>query len=111
VLVFPGGGREVARHRGDHYPLLWRERIGFARLALEFSYTVVPFSMIGVDEMWDVLVDADDPLYAPVRALATRVDVDPELLWPLVRGLGPTPLPRPQRIYGRFAPTWSIARA
>ena len=103
VLVFPGGGREVARHRGDHYPLLWRERIGFARLALEFSYTVVPCSMIGVDEMWDVLVDADSPLYAPVRALAARVDVDPELLWPLVRGLGPTPLPRPQRIYGRFA--------
>lgn len=103
VLVFPGGGREVARHRGHHYPLLWRERIGFARLALEFSYTVVPFSMIGVDEMWDVIVDADDPLYAPVRALAARVDVDPELLWPLVRGLGPTPLPRPQRIYGRLA--------
>jgi 1-acyl-sn-glycerol-3-phosphate acyltransferase len=104
VLVFPGGGREVARHRGDHYPLLWRERIGFARLALEFSYPVVPFSMIGVDDMWDILVDADDVLYAPARRLGARLSVDPELLWPLVRGLGPTPLPRPQRIYGRLAP-------
>lgn len=103
VLVFPGGGREVARHRGDHYPLVWRERIGFARLALEFGYPVVPCSMIGVDDMWDVVVDADDALYAPVRALARRIDIDPELLFPVVRGLGPTPLPRPQRIYGRLA--------
>ncbi len=103
VLVFPGGGREVARRRGEHYPLVWRERIGFARLALEFGYPVVPFSMIGVDEMWDVVVDADDALFAPVRALATRLDIDPELLFPIVRGLGTTPLPRPQRIYGRLA--------
>lgn len=104
VLVFPGGGREVARRRGDHYPLVWRERIGFARLALEFAYPLVPFSMVGVDEMWDVVADADDALYAPARALAARLDVDPEMLLPLVRGLGPTPLPRPQRIYVRLAP-------
>ncbi|MFN8112735.1 MAG: lysophospholipid acyltransferase family protein [Solirubrobacterales bacterium] len=102
VLVFPGGGREVARRRGDYYPLVWRERIGFARLALEFGYPVVPFAMIGVDDMWDVVADADDAIYAPARALAARVDVDPELLFPVVRGLGPTPLPRPQRIYARL---------
>lgn len=102
ILVFPGGGREVSRRRGDHYPLVWRERIGFARLALEAGYPVVPFSMIGVDDMWDVVVDADDRLYAPARALAGRLDIDPELLFPIVRGLGPTPLPRPQRIYGRI---------
>ena len=102
VLVFPGGGREVARRRGDYYPLVWRERIGFARLALEFGYTVAPFAMIGVDDMWDVVADADDAIYAPARALATRIDIDPELLFPLVRGLGPTPLPRPQRIYARL---------
>ncbi|MEZ5063063.1 MAG: hypothetical protein R2700_16430 [Solirubrobacterales bacterium] len=61
--------------------------------------------MIGVDDMWHVVVDADDAVYAPIRALASRADIDPELLFPLVRGLGPTPLPRPQRIYARlFAP-------
>lgn len=103
VLVFPGGGREVARRRGEHYPLVWRERIGFARLALEFGYPIVPFSMIGVDEMWDVLVDAGDAIYAPARALASRIGVGPEMLWPVVRGIGPTPFPRPQRIYGRLA--------
>lgn len=103
VLVFPGGGREVARRKGDYYPLVWRERIGFARLALEAGYPVVPVSMIGVDDMWDVVADAEDPLLRPVRALAERLDIDPELVWPVVRGLGPTPLPRPQRIYGRIA--------
>ena len=77
VLVFPGGGREVARRRGDYYPLVWRERIGFARLALEFGYRVVPLSMIGVDDMWDVVADADDPIYGPARALAKRIDMDP----------------------------------
>jgi 1-acyl-sn-glycerol-3-phosphate acyltransferase len=102
ILVFPGGGREVARRRGDHYPLVWRERIGFARLAIEAGYAVIPVSMIGVDDMWDVVVDSEDPLLRPVRALAERLDLDPELVWPVVRGLGPTPLPRPQRIYGRI---------
>ncbi len=104
LLVFPGGGREVARRRGDHYPLVWRERIGFARLALEFGYPIVPVSMVGVDDMWDVVIDADDDLMRPVRALAGRLDIDPEMVWPVVRGLGPTPLPRPQRIYGRIGP-------
>ncbi len=102
VLVFPGGGREVARRRGDYYPLVWRERIGFARLALEFGYPIVPFAMIGVDDMWDVVIDADDAVYAPLRALAARIDIDPDLLFPVVRGLGPTPLPRPKRIYARL---------
>jgi len=102
ILVFPGGGREVARRRGDYYPLVWRERIGFARLALEFGYPIVPFAMVGVDDMWDVIADAGDPLYAPARALARRVGIDPDVLFPLVRGVGPTPLPRPQRIYARL---------
>jgi 1-acyl-sn-glycerol-3-phosphate acyltransferase len=102
VLVFPGGGREVARRRDERYRLVWKERIGFARLALEFGYPVVPLSMVGVDDMWDVVLDADDALYGPARALATRLDIDPDLLWPVVRGLGPTPLPRPQRIYARI---------
>ncbi len=102
VLVFPGGGREVARRKGDYYPLVWRERIGFARLALEFGYPVVPAAMIGVDDMWDVVADSEDQLLAPIRALAGRLGIDHELIFPVVRGLGPTPLPRPQRIYGRI---------
>jgi 1-acyl-sn-glycerol-3-phosphate acyltransferase len=102
VLVFPGGGREVARRHDEHYRLIWKERIGFARLALEFGYAVVPLSTIGVDDMWDVVADADDALLAPLRRVAPRLGIDPDLIWPLVRGIGPTPLPRPQRIYSRI---------
>ena len=65
-----------------NYPLLWRERIGFARLVTEYAYPIVPFSMIGVDDVWDVVADSDSALYAPARALAVRLDVDPDLLWP-----------------------------
>jgi hypothetical protein len=34
ILTFPGGSREVNKRRGQQYNLLWRERIGFARLAI-----------------------------------------------------------------------------
>ena len=34
ILTFPGGSREVNKRRGQQYHLLWRERIGFARLAI-----------------------------------------------------------------------------
>jgi len=31
ILVFPGGGREVAKRKGERYELVWKNRIGFAR--------------------------------------------------------------------------------
>ena len=31
VLVFPGGGREVFKHKGEKYVLVWKERVGFAQ--------------------------------------------------------------------------------
>lgn len=37
--------------------------------------------MIGLDDMWDVAVDSDSAVCAPARALAVRLDVDPDLLW------------------------------
>jgi hypothetical protein len=30
VLIFPGGGREVMKHKHERYKLIWKERIGFA---------------------------------------------------------------------------------
>jgi 1-acyl-sn-glycerol-3-phosphate acyltransferase len=47
ILVFPGGSREVNKRRGQQHRLLWRERIGFARLAIEHRYPVVPFPAVG----------------------------------------------------------------
>ena len=57
VLVFPGGSGEVFKHRDQKYRLLWKERLGFARLAIEFGYPIVPFSAVGAEEMYDIVAD------------------------------------------------------
>lgn len=110
VLVFPGGAREVMRRRGEAYQLIWKQRTGFARLAIEHGYDIIPFGSVGPDEAYDIVWDADDirrsRLWAwlsrqlPLAALTRDGDTIP----PLVRGLGPTLLPRPQRFYFGIGP-------
>jgi 1-acyl-sn-glycerol-3-phosphate acyltransferase len=99
ILVFPGGGREVFKRKGERYRLLWATRSGFARLAIEHGYPIVPFAAVGAEECYDILVDAGDLLrfVPPLRWLPRAEEVPP-----LVRGLGPTLLPRPQRFYFHF---------
>lgn len=111
IVVFPGGAREVFKRRGEKYALLWGERAGFARLAIEFGYPIVPFAVVGADDLYDVILDADDLLASAIgpllRRLAPRADVIP----PVVRGLGPTMLPRSERLYFHFAEpveTWHL---
>jgi 1-acyl-sn-glycerol-3-phosphate acyltransferase len=99
ILVFPGGAREVFKRRGERYRLLWDGRTGFARLAIEHGYPIVPFAAVGAEECYDILVDAGDlRRLIPVLRRIPRSDEAP----PLVRGLGPTLLPRPQRFYFHF---------
>ena len=100
ILVFPGGAREVNKRRGQQYQLLWRERIGFARLAIEYGYPVVPFAAVGVDDMFDVVVDQNTPLYGQLARLYEKIMGFPTP--PIVRGVGPTPIPRLERVYFWF---------
>lgn len=100
VLVYPGGANEVYKRRGQRYQLLWKQRLGFARLAIEFGYPIVPFSAVGGDDMYDVLADDRTPGLAQVASLLDRVAGKP--MPPLVTGLGLTPIPRPERLYFRF---------
>ncbi len=97
VLVFPGGSREVNKQRGQQYQLLWRERIGFARLAIEHRYPIVPFAAVGVDDMLDVIVDQNTPIYGPLARRYEKLMGFPTP--PIVRGIGPTPIPRLDRLY------------
>lgn len=108
ILVFPGGSGEVFKHRGEGYRLLWKERMGFARLAIEHGYPVVPFAAVGAEEMLDIVADNRTPVVAQVSHLMKRlVGVS---LPPIVRGVGPTPLPRPERLYFWFGEPIDTAR-
>lgn len=97
VLVFPGGANEVFKERGQKYELLWKERLGFARLAIEFGYPIVPFAAVGAEEMLDVVVDSKTPGVGQVSSLMRRLVGVP--MPPLARGVGLTPIPRPERLY------------
>jgi 1-acyl-sn-glycerol-3-phosphate acyltransferase len=101
ILVFPGGAREVFKRRGERYRLLWGERLGFARLAIEHGYPIVPFGAVGADDRFDVVLDSEHPVAAPLRALTRRLGRT-DVGTVLVRGVGPTLVPRPERLYFRF---------
>lgn len=52
ILVFPGGADEVCRKKNHgKYTLIWRQRCGFAKLALEFGYPLVPIAHCGFNDM------------------------------------------------------------
>jgi 1-acyl-sn-glycerol-3-phosphate acyltransferase len=109
VLVFPGGGREVMKHKHEQYKLVWKERVGFARLAIQYGVPIVPFASVGVEDMFEIVVDADDVLRSPAGALlrALRITEQPwfrhgEILPPIARGKGLGPLPRLERQYFLF---------
>jgi 1-acyl-sn-glycerol-3-phosphate acyltransferase len=101
VLVFPGGAREVNKRKGEQYQLMWKERLGFARLAIEHEYPIVPFAAVGAEEMLDIVVDANNPVFASFNRTIeklTRLPLEPSI----VRGIGLSPLPRPERLYFWF---------
>jgi hypothetical protein len=117
VLVFPGGGREVMKHKGEKYRLVWKERVGFARLAIEHGVPIVPFASVGVEDMFEIVIDADDVLASPVGALQRAHGITEqawfrhgEILPPLARGTGPAGLPRLERQYFLFGAAIDTAR-
>lgn len=107
VVVFPGGAREAFRARHERYQLQWERRLGFARLAVEAGCPIVPFGSVGAEEMFTTVLDSDSRLLAPARGLARTVLGDrargrDDFMMPLSRGIGPTLVPRPERLYFRF---------
>jgi 1-acyl-sn-glycerol-3-phosphate acyltransferase len=104
VLVFPGGAREVSKRKGEKYKLIWQQRLGFVRMAVQHGATVIPFAAVGADDALDVVVDADELLASPVGRVLDKLGVRKDAVLPLVKGIGPTPIPRPERLYFQFMP-------
>ena len=59
VLVYPGGGREIAKFRGEEYRLRWEGRSGFARVAIESDYPIIPVGLVGGDDVYQSLFARD----------------------------------------------------
>jgi hypothetical protein len=109
VLVFPGGGREVMKHKHEEYRLIWKERIGFAKLAIQHGVPIVPFASVGVEDMFEIVIDAEDILKSRVGDLLRTLGITEqpwfrhgEIIPPIARGRGFGPLPRLERQYFLF---------
>ncbi len=102
VLVFPGGGRDMLKFKGEQYQLRWEGRSGFARLAVGHDYPIVPAGLVGGDDVYTSLVERGGTWERMSRVAGRRLHGLRGVGIPLSRGLGPTLIPRPQRMYLRF---------
>lgn len=102
LLVYPGGGRDMLKFKGEQYRLQWQGRSGFARLAIAHGYPIVPVGLVGGDDVYHPVVERNGSWERMTRGLGERLHGVTGVGIPLIRGVGPTLLPRPQRMYLRF---------
>ncbi|XP_074572947.1 phytyl ester synthase 2, chloroplastic-like isoform X2 [Curcuma longa] len=77
VLLYPGGAREALHRKGEEYKLFWPEKPEFVRMASRFGATIIPFGVIGEDDMCNVLLDYDDLLKIPFyQTLIKQINED-----------------------------------
>ena len=54
VIVMPGGAAEAFKSSNDAYRLYWRQRRGFAELAIRTQVPIVPAACIGIDDLFEI---------------------------------------------------------
>ena len=58
VLVYPGGANEIMKHSDTpKYELLWKQRLGFARMAIKHGYPIIPCAAVGTEDMLNIMAD------------------------------------------------------
>lgn len=108
IMVYPGGGRETFKRKGEKYQLTWKKRTGFARLAIEHGYDIITVAQVGQEDAYDILMDGDELMESKLgewlreKGIAEKYLKDGESIPPLARGIGPTFIPRPERQYYAF---------
>ncbi|KAL5701396.1 hypothetical protein ACHQM5_026739 [Ranunculus cassubicifolius] len=66
ILLYPGGAREALHRRGEEYQLFWPEQPEFVRMAARFEATIVPFGVVGEDDVFQMVMDYDDQMKIPI---------------------------------------------
>ncbi|PON61237.1 Diacylglycerol acyltransferase [Parasponia andersonii] len=54
VLLYPGGMREALHRKGEEYKLFWPEQSEFVRMAVRFGAKIIPFGVVGEDDIGEV---------------------------------------------------------
>ncbi|XP_010502628.1 PREDICTED: acyltransferase-like protein At3g26840, chloroplastic isoform X2 [Camelina sativa] len=77
VLLYPGGVREAFHRKGEEYKLFWPERSEFVRVASKFGAKIVPFGVVGVDDICEIVLDSNDqrkiPILKDLMEMATNI--------------------------------------
>ncbi|XP_019091082.1 PREDICTED: acyltransferase-like protein At3g26840, chloroplastic [Camelina sativa] len=69
VLLYLGGVREVTYKvtlQGEEYKLFWPQRSEFVRVASIFEAKIVPFGVVGVDDICQLVLDSNDQREIPI---------------------------------------------
>lgn len=109
ILVFPGGTREACKRKGEEYKLIWKDRTGFARMAIEYGYDIVPIVNVGGDDAFTIQKNPEDVLENTIlgkalkwTGLAKGLLKNGENIPPLAYGIGKTIFPKPVKLYFAF---------
>jgi len=107
LMVFPGGAHEATKTTAEKYTLMWKERYGFVRMAVQHGYNIMPVALVGPDDFYSHLMEGEDIPDSMLGQWLTRLGVlnentRPDMLPPIPRGLLGSLLPRPQRCYIQF---------
>ena len=72
---------QVFKRRGEEYALFWPDTSELARIAARLNATIVPFSAVGGDESFELVVDSDELLASetPLGAFFLTFYVAPTL--------------------------------
>ncbi|XP_026385556.1 acyltransferase-like protein At1g54570, chloroplastic [Papaver somniferum] len=65
VLLYPGGVREAFHRKGEENKLFWPSQPEFVRVASRFGTKIVPFGVVGADDLMDIVLDYDDLMKIP----------------------------------------------
>ncbi|KAL4565279.1 hypothetical protein LXL04_029367 [Taraxacum kok-saghyz] len=65
TLLYPGGLREALHRKGEDSKLFWPEKQEFVRMAVKFGATIVPFGVVGEDDISQIIIDYNEMTRIP----------------------------------------------